>query len=124
MGRRRRHYEWQKRVVRGPAIAPRVLRGSVRIFSSFGNGWRLCDICQQRRIVGSIMNKADDYRRNAADTMQLAQRASSSEDKGRLLKLAEAWLDLADRASGTAKRLRRPTILHPLVRKKLDQYME
>jgi hypothetical protein len=70
------------------------------------------------------MNKADDYRRNAADTMQLAQRASSSEDKGRLLKLAEAWLDLADRAHGTAKQLRRPTILHPLVRKKLDQYME
>jgi hypothetical protein len=71
------------------------------------------------------MNKADDYRRNAADTMQLAQRASSSEDKGRLLKLAEAWLDLADRAYGAAKGLRRrPTILHPLVRKKLDQYTE
>jgi hypothetical protein len=70
------------------------------------------------------MNKADDYRRNAADTMQLAQRASSSEDKGRLLKLAEAWLDLADRAHATAKRSRRPSILHPLVRKKLDQYME
>jgi hypothetical protein len=30
--------------------------------------------------------------------MQLAQRASSNEDKGRLLKLAEAWLNLADRA--------------------------
>jgi hypothetical protein len=70
------------------------------------------------------MNKADDYRRNAADTMQLAQRASSGEDKGRLLKLAEAWLDLADRARGAAKRLRRPSVLHPLVRKKFDQYME
>jgi hypothetical protein len=49
-----------------------------------------------------LMNKEDDYRRNAADTVQLAQRASSSEDKGRLLKLAEAWLDLADRARSTA----------------------
>jgi hypothetical protein len=42
-----------------------------------------------------MMNKEHDYRRNAADTVQLAQRASSSEDKGRLLMLAEAWLDLA-----------------------------
>jgi hypothetical protein len=71
-----------------------------------------------------MMNKEDDYRRNAADTMQLAQRASSSEDKGRLLTLAEAWLDLADRARRTAKRLRRPSVLHPLIQKKLDQFME
>jgi hypothetical protein len=70
------------------------------------------------------MNKQDDYRRNAADTMQLAQRASSSEDKGRRLKLAEAWLDLADRARGTARRLRRPSSLHPLVREKLDRYLD
>lgn len=70
------------------------------------------------------MNKEDDYRRNAADTVQLAQRASSSEDKGRHLMLAEAWLDLADRARRSARRLRRPCALHPLVQKKLDQYME
>jgi hypothetical protein len=70
------------------------------------------------------MNKEDDYRHNAADTMQLAQRALSSEDKGRLLKLAEAWLDLADRAHRTAKRLRRPPVIHPLIRKKLDQYLD
>jgi hypothetical protein len=74
--------------------------------------------------TGLLMNKEDDYRRNAADTVQLAHRASSCEDKGRLLKLAEAWLDLADRARGTAKRLRRSSIVHPLVRKKLDQYLE
>ena len=70
------------------------------------------------------MSKENEYRRNAADTMQLAQRASSNEDKGRLLKLAEAWLNLADRACITARRLRRPSVLHPLVRKKLDQYLE
>jgi hypothetical protein len=71
-----------------------------------------------------MMNKEDDYRRNAVDTMQLAQGASSNEDKGRLLKLAEAWLDLADRARRTAKRLRRPSDIHPLVQKKLDQYLD
>jgi hypothetical protein len=70
------------------------------------------------------MNKEDEYRRNAADTMQLARRASSSEDKGRLLKLAEAWLDLAERAHSAAKPLRRPPVLHPLVQKMLDQYPE
>jgi hypothetical protein len=52
--------------------------------------------------------------------MRLARRASSCEDRGRLLRLAEAWLDLADRAHGVAKRLRRPTLLHPLIQKKLD----
>jgi hypothetical protein len=66
------------------------------------------------------MTKEDDYRRNAANSMQLAQRASSCEDKGRLLRLTEAWLELADRAHTVAKRLRRPTFLHPLIQKKLD----
>jgi hypothetical protein len=76
--------------------------------------------------VGELnpMTREDDYRRNAADTIQLAQRASSSSDKGRLLKLAEAWLDLADRAHKAARNLRRPTILHPLIRKKLDRYTD
>jgi hypothetical protein len=78
----------------------------------------------ERKFIRSIMNKEDDYRRNAADTVQLAQRASSSEDKGRLLRLAEAWLDLADRARRSARRLGRPGTLHPLVQKKLDQYTE
>jgi hypothetical protein len=79
---------------------------------------------QQR--VGELnpMTREDDYRQNAADTMQLAQRASSSSDKGRLLKLAEAWLDLADRAHGAAQNLRRPMVLHPLIRKKLDRYTD
>ena len=43
------------------------------------------------------MTKEDDYRQSAAETMELAGRAPIS-DKGRLLALAEAWLDLAERA--------------------------
>jgi hypothetical protein len=74
--------------------------------------------------VGAMMSKENDYRRNAADTMQLAQRASPNEDKVRLLRLAEAWLNLADRTCSTARRLRWPSVLHPLVRKKLDQHLE
>jgi hypothetical protein len=68
------------------------------------------------------MTKEDDYRRNAADTIQVAHRASSSWDKGRLLKLAEAWLDLADRAHRPARNLRGPTIVHPLVEEKIDRH--
>jgi hypothetical protein len=74
--------------------------------------------------VRSPMNKEYDYRRSAVDTMKLAKRASSSEEKGRLLRLAEAWLELADRANRTAKRLRGPSVLHPLVQNQLDQYLE
>ena len=68
------------------------------------------------------MTKEENYRRNAADSVQLAQRAGSTADKGRLLKLAEAWLDLADRAHSAPKRLRAPTILHPLIQKKMERY--
>jgi hypothetical protein len=68
------------------------------------------------------MTMEDDYRRNAAETVQLAQRTSSSADKGRLLKLAEAWLDLADRARRIGHNLRRPASVHPLIREKLDPY--
>ena len=49
------------------------------------------------------MSKEDDYRRHAADTLNLAQRATSSSDKTRLLHMADAWLDLADRAHKVAR---------------------
>jgi hypothetical protein len=38
------------------------------------------------------------------------------------LKLAEAWLDLAERAHNRDRNLRRPTILHPLIERKLNSY--
>jgi hypothetical protein len=44
------------------------------------------------------MTKENDYRNNAAETIELASRAASSADKGHLLALAEKWLDPADRA--------------------------
>lgn len=49
------------------------------------------------------MAKEDDYRRYAAETIDLASRANSTSDKGRLLAMAEAWLDLADRAHRLAR---------------------
>jgi hypothetical protein len=47
------------------------------------------------------VSKEDDYRRNAADTLDLARRAPTSADKARLIGLAEAWLNLAERVQRT-----------------------
>jgi len=66
------------------------------------------------------MSKEADYRNNAAEMVQLAQRASLSADKRRLLDMADAWLDLADRAHKAMRRSRKPSVLHPLVREKID----
>jgi hypothetical protein len=51
-----------------------------------------------------------DYRHAAAQTVQLARRAKSTEDKDRLLRVASGWLDLADRAHGAGVRWRRPAV--------------
>jgi hypothetical protein len=48
------------------------------------------------------MSKEDEYRKNAAETVGLASRAATTQDKGRLLAMAEAWLDLANRAHRAA----------------------
>ncbi len=68
------------------------------------------------------MTKEEDYRKNAAETVDLAHRAVSSTDKSRLLGLAENWLDLADRAARLTTRFgpkQQPDLRpeHPLVRR-------
>ena len=63
------------------------------------------------------MTKEDDYRTNALETVDLASRASTVEDKARLLSLAEKWVDLADRVHRTIRT--RASKLHPLIRAKL-----
>jgi hypothetical protein len=55
-------------------------------------------------------SKEEDYRKNAADSLELAQRAVLTVDKSRLLGLAEAWLDLADRE--VRRRQHGPVPLH------------
>ena len=65
------------------------------------------------------MTKEDDYLDSAAETVRLVQHASSSSDKSRLLKLAEGWVGLAEKAHNSDRR-RRPVVLHPLVAKKMN----
>jgi len=71
------------------------------------------------------MTREDEYRKNAAATVELANRATTSADKGRLLGLAENWLDLAGRAARLTKRFgpKRHAEFgpeHPLVAKTFD----
>jgi hypothetical protein len=54
------------------------------------------------------MSKEEEYRDHAISTLELAQRQPAGPDKHRLLALAEAWLDLAERAARSPiERLRR-----------------
>jgi hypothetical protein len=53
------------------------------------------------------VTKEDEYRDNAAEAMQLAQRSSSTVAKARLVLLAEAWFELAQRARDAVRRLGR-----------------
>ena len=50
------------------------------------------------------VSKEENHRKNAAETVDLAVRATSTRDKSRLLALAEAWLNLAERAKRSARR--------------------
>ena len=67
------------------------------------------------------MSKEDDYKLNAARTVNLANRAATLANKGHLLDLAEKWLDLADRAHQVQQRSERHKGAreHPLLRRKL-----
>jgi hypothetical protein len=47
---------------------------------------------------------AEEYRKNAAQTLRLARHAPSSAEKAHLLDLAERWLDLANRIAKRARR--------------------
>ncbi len=65
------------------------------------------------------MGKVDDYRGFAATCLDLANGTTDCGDKTRLLIMAEAWLDLADRTAWLGKRPLRKLAEHPLVRRTL-----
>jgi hypothetical protein len=70
------------------------------------------------------MSKEAEYLANAADSLELAERATVPEDRRRLFRLAEVWLDLAGRIRSRISHPRK-TQDHPLVKAKLgDHYSE
>lgn len=65
-----------------------------------------------------MTKKEYDYRRSAAEIVQLAHLASETEDKDRLLRLAERWISLAQRTRTAKRKSPSRMKLHPLVEKK------
>jgi hypothetical protein len=65
------------------------------------------------------MSKIDEYRSFAAACLDLAKSTADHTDKTRLLLMAEAWLDLADRTAALIKNPLRRFVEHPLVRRAL-----
>jgi hypothetical protein len=69
------------------------------------------------------VSKTDEYTANALASLELAEQVSSAIAKRRLLKLAEAWLELADRALKRGSEPYRRLPEHPLIKTKLgDDY--
>jgi len=49
------------------------------------------------------MASVEEYRRHAAECLSLARIAESADDRGRLLQMAEAWRELAERLQRKAE---------------------
>jgi hypothetical protein len=47
---------------------------------------------------------AEKYREYAAECLRLAQRAESEGDRARLVAMAQAWRELADKTDGAGER--------------------
>jgi hypothetical protein len=65
------------------------------------------------------VGKEDEYRANAAAMVKMAAKLPTAADKGRLLRMAEEWLDLADRSQKRAGSAGPVLPEHPLLREKL-----
>jgi PAS fold len=108
-GRRQKHRTTSTAPDRGSA---RRMCGIPRKLPS-----RLYDLVAQLRRA----TKGGDYRHNAVELMRLAERAHSPAEKTRLVTLAEGWVELAEKAHEDNRRTQQPTILHPLVARKLGK---
>ncbi len=68
------------------------------------------------------MRKSSEYRAFAAHCLTFSKDSPNTADKTRLLTMAEAWFDLADRRSRIVKRPTNKIPDHPLVLKTLRRY--
>ena len=63
-----------------------------------------------------MTRKEYEYRLNATRSVELARHAASPADKAHLLKMAEAWLDLANLTRSQSGQRIRKIGEHPLVK--------
>jgi hypothetical protein len=68
--------------------------------------------------LGSV-SKTDEYTAYALALLEMAEHAPSAIQKRRLLRIAEGWLDLADRLQKRLRSKRRDNSEHPLLKAKL-----
>jgi hypothetical protein len=68
------------------------------------------------------MSKEAEYRGFATLCLEIANKSLDAGDKPRLLAMAEAWRDLADRTSRLAKQAAPEIADHPLVAEALRRY--
>lgn len=66
------------------------------------------------------MGMESEYRAHAGACLKLAGEQDSNDDKARLLLMADAWLELADRVAARGRRPRQMPD-HPLVKRLLAQ---
>ena len=67
------------------------------------------------------MSKIDEYRGFAATALDMAEKASDPRDKTRLLNMAEAWVNLAERTNHPVERSDRRLGEHPLITETLGR---
>jgi hypothetical protein len=67
------------------------------------------------------VTREDDYRRFAAQTLDLACRTSNLKDKRHLLAMTEAWLNLADKIARLVKRPKVSIGEHPAISERLGR---
>ena len=103
--------------VAGPKLRHSYEQAADAIFLNLWERRIVCGVTRPRgrSMIGefNLMSKQDEYLDNAAQTLELATRASSPSERSRLLGLADKWLDLADRIKRSAPQLDE----HPLVRR-------
>lgn len=71
------------------------------------------------RLRHKLLKKEREYRRKAAESMQLAARMADPGDRRLLLALAQRWLHLAEWRARRLDKSAAPEPEHPLVRKRL-----
>ena len=84
-------------------LSPAAKTGHILFFSKFRERIAMSRVLDGGVVhlltrVAPMFRKEYEYRRNAIVSVELARRTASPADKEHLLKLAEAWLDLAKRA--------------------------
>ena len=67
------------------------------------------------------VTREDDYRRFAAQSLDLACRTSNLKDKRHLLAMTEAWLNLADKIARLVKSPKASIGEHPAVNARLGR---